>query len=139
MNSIFFALISYFSFGVGDMFGVMASRKIGGFSLAFWNSIFALILFSFYFPFAGADFGKLTLDILFLMILVSILENIAFVFFYEGLRVGNASVVAPIAGSSVTLFVLLAFLIFKDKISQQQIFGIVTTLVGIVLLSFFSI
>lgn len=52
---------------------------------------------------------------------------------------GLISVVAPIAGSFPVLFVLLAFLIFKDKITRQQILGIATTLVGIVLLSFFSV
>jgi len=52
---------------------------------------------------------------------------------------GLVSIVAPIAGSYSTLFVILAFLFFKDPITRQQILGIVTTLVGIVLLSIFSV
>lgn len=52
---------------------------------------------------------------------------------------GLTAIVAPIAGSSVTLFVLLTFLFFKDPITKQQILGIITTLIGIVLLSFFSV
>ena len=52
---------------------------------------------------------------------------------------GLVAIVAPIAGSYPTLFALLAFLVFKDSITRQQIFGIGVTLMGIVLLSFFSV
>lgn len=51
---------------------------------------------------------------------------------------GYASIVAPIAGSYPTLFVVIAFFVFKDKISKQQIAGVITTLVGIVWLSISS-
>lgn len=45
------------------------------------------------------------------------------------------SIVTPIAGSYPTLFVLIAFFVFKDKITKQQIAGVIVTLIGIVLLS----
>ena len=51
---------------------------------------------------------------------------------------GLTAIVAPIAGSYPTLFVVLSFLIFKDPIKKQQIFGIILTVIGIVLLSFLS-
>ena len=38
----------------------------------------------------------------------------------------------------ITLFIVLAFLFFKDPIKKQQILGIIVTLFGIVLLSLFS-
>ncbi len=56
-----------------------------------------------------------------------------------GIDRGLTSVVAPVAASYPTLFVVLAFLVFKDPITRQQILGIVTTLIGIVLLSIFSV
>lgn len=53
-----------------------------------------------------------------------------------GLSLPNASsVVAPIAGAAPILFVTLSYFIYKDKVTRQQFFGIVTTLVGIVLLT----
>lgn len=55
------------------------------------------------------------------------------------ISIGQVALIAPIAGSSSTLFVVLAFLVFKDPIRRQQIVGIITTLIGIVLLSVFSI
>ena len=51
---------------------------------------------------------------------------------------GLSSVVAPIAGAYPALFALLAFLIFKDPITKQQKLGMVTTLLGIILLALFS-
>ena len=33
MTAIFFALISYLGWGIGDIFGTIASRKIGGYGI----------------------------------------------------------------------------------------------------------
>lgn len=52
-----------------------------------------------------------------------------------GLSLSNASIVAPIAGASPILFVTLSYFIFKDKLTRQQVFGIITTLIGIILLT----
>lgn len=55
--------------------------------------------------------------------------------------VGNtlSALVAPIAGSSPSLTVLLTFFVFKEKLTKQQIVGIVITVLGIVILSFASV
>ena len=50
----------------------------------------------------------------------------------------NIAIIAPIASAYPTLYVLLAFLIFKDKITKQQILGIIITLAGIVSLAALS-
>lgn len=56
-----------------------------------------------------------------------------------GLFIPNASsLVVPIASASPILFVTLSFLIFKDKVTKQQISGIIMTLIGIVLLATFG-
>jgi drug/metabolite transporter (DMT)-like permease len=53
-----------------------------------------------------------------------------------GLSLPNASsLVAPIAGASPILFVVMSYLIYKDKLTKQQVVGIVTALLGIVLLT----
>lgn len=51
---------------------------------------------------------------------------------------GLSSIVAPIAGAYPALFALLAFIVFKDPITRQQKSGMITTLVGIILLAYFS-
>ena len=52
---------------------------------------------------------------------------------------GLTAVVVPIAGAYPVLFALLAFFVFKDRITRQQIVGIIITLIGIVSLSIYSI
>lgn len=59
--------------------------------------------------------------------------------FNLGIATGLSSIVAPIAGASPILFIILAFFFLKDPITKQQIAGIITTLIGIVLLSVFSV
>lgn len=57
--------------------------------------------------------------------------------FNYGLSLPNASgIVATIANAAPILFVISSYLIFKDKITKQQIVGIVITLMGIILLTF---
>ena len=73
------------------------------------------------------------------LILSTIFVRIAELSFNFAISKGLTTIVAPIAGANPTLFVILAFLFFKDPISRQQILGIITTLIGIVLLSVFSI
>lgn len=73
------------------------------------------------------------------VILTVILFRIAEFSYNFAISKGLISIVAPIAGANSTLFVVLAFFIFKDPITRQQILGIVTTLIGIVLLSIFSV
>jgi drug/metabolite transporter (DMT)-like permease len=58
--------------------------------------------------------------------------------FNIGVGQGLSSVVAPIAGAYPALFALLSCLIFKDPITRQQKYGMVVTLVGIILLAYFS-
>lgn len=48
------------------------------------------------------------------------------------------SIVGPIAGAYPTLFVVLSFFVFKEKLGKFQITGIVLGLTGICILSFFG-
>ncbi len=53
-----------------------------------------------------------------------------------GLSIPNASsIVAPIASAAPILFVVLSKFVYKDKLTRQQILGIVITLAGIIALS----
>jgi len=55
-----------------------------------------------------------------------------------GVGSGLAAIVTPIASAAPTLFILISSLIFKDPVTKQQKIGIAVSLVGIILLSFFS-
>lgn len=73
------------------------------------------------------------------LLTMTLLQEIGALSLNYAISIGQTAIVAPIAGSAVTLFVVLAFLFFKDPITRQQILGIITTLVGIILLSVFSV
>lgn len=135
MEAIIFALISYFGWGSGDIFGTISSRKIGAYSTTFWVFAIAVILFSFYIPFAWNDLVKLNFGLFITLVMLGFLYIAGNISFNEAVRISNA----PIAGSYPTFFVVLAFFVFKDPITRQQILGIITTLLGIILLSVLSV
>lgn len=65
-----------------------------------------------------------------------IFSTISIFSFHLALGLGKSSIIAPIATSSPTLYVLLSYFIFREKMSRQQVLGIFITLVGIVALAF---
>lgn len=133
------ALFTMFSWGIYLAFIKIPVSKVGW----FWP----IYLYYFLFPIAiiFLKFKKIPLEmptknnLLALIIGSIILVRIAELSYSFAISKGLVAIVAPIAGANPTLFVILAFLFFKDPISKQQILGIITTLVGIVLLSIFSV
>lgn len=54
----------------------------------------------------------------------------------HGLSLYNSSsIVAPIASASPILFVIMSYFIFKNRLTKQQIIGIVVILIGILFLT----
>ncbi|MCA9392186.1 DMT family transporter [candidate division WWE3 bacterium] len=77
-----------------------------------------------------------SLKLLFFTLMIALLIRSADFALNYGLSIpGASSIVAPIAGAAPILFVILSSLIFKDKVSKQQIGGIAVTLLGIMLLT----
>ncbi|HYD35081.1 MAG TPA: EamA family transporter [Vitreimonas sp.] len=68
----------------------------------------------------------------FYVALSALLVRVAEVAYTLGIATGQTAIVAPIGGSYPTLFVVLAFLIFKDRLTRQQLAGIMVTLMGVV-------
>lgn len=108
----------------------------------FWPNYISFLGFIpafFYIKIRKIELEKPTVNNALLTLIIStILVRIAEFAYNLGITKGQVSIVAPIAGANPTLFVLLAFLVFKEPIKKQQILGIVITLSGIVLLSIFS-
>ena len=75
---------------------------------------------------------------LLILLVASLLTISANYAFNIGLTHGYSSIVAPIAGSSPVLFLILSRIVFRDKLSSQQKVGIIITLVGILLIAFSS-
>ena len=109
----------------------------------FWPNYLTFLLFPLLFLFIKVRKIKLelpTVNNAFIPLVISMVMVRAAEFSYNiGISKGLVSVVAPIAGANPILFIILAFIFFKDKITTQQILGIITTLIGIVLLSVLSV
>ncbi len=138
-NSVLFAIVAMICWGAAFAFVKIPVQKIGW----FWPNYFVFLTFPliyFYMYLTKIKLEPLTKNNAYIIVIPSIiLPRIAEFAYNIGISRGLVTIVAPIAGANPTLFVLLALLFFKDKITKQQIVGIVTTLAGIVLLSLFSI
>jgi len=70
--------------------------------------------------------------------LLGVIDVSAFFAWYLGLRVGQVSLVTPIATSSPAVTVVLAHLFLKERVRPHQRIGILAIISGIVLLSVIS-
>lgn len=133
MQAIIFALISYFGWGVGDIFGTIATRKLGAYQVTFWSYLIRLMLFSLYIPFALHDLFGLTGGTFLLNILLGLLLLVGFLAFNEGLRIASPSLVGTIAASFVGLVVVFSIVFLKESINSLQAFSIAVIFFGLLL------
>jgi len=138
-RGIILALISMLTWGIYFAFVKIPVREIGW----FWPFYFSFMLFPILYivmRIHSIPLSSPTINNAFVPLVVStFMVRVAEFSFSLGISRSFTSIVAPIAGAAPTLFVVLAFLVFKDPITRQQIAGIITTLFGIVLLSIFSV
>lgn len=133
------AIVTMVCWGIYFAFIKIPINKVGW----FWPSYLTYLIFPLYLLFVkfrkiklvGPNFNGALPALLAAIVLLRIAELSYNIGISQG---GQTSIIAPIAGSYPALFVVLAFLVFKDPIKKQQILGIVTTIVGIILLSVFS-
>lgn len=121
MEAIIFALISYLGWGIGDIFGTIASRKIGGYSTTFWYLLFQLPLFSLFIPFFLDNLKNLTPSLLILNVVLGIIGTIGLIAFFEGLKIGNASLVGTISASFAAVTMVLSTIFLKESITSYQV------------------
>lgn len=132
MASIVLALVAFFGWGSGDIFGTVSTRRIGSLPTAFLIYLAGLLVFALYIPFALAP---LPLWVIALSIALGILLVFCYWSFNEALRIGNASLVGTICGSFVALVVPLSVIFLNERIGLVQLFFIAFILVGIVFAS----
>lgn len=136
MPAIFFALVSYFAWGIGVFFEAIVARKIHPYSLIFWSYVFSLMLMSLYAPFALGDLKHLTMGIFVLILVLSFQALfLGALFYYEALRRGNRALVGTITASFPLVSVILSVIFLGEKVNTQQVVAIIIILVGLVLSS----
>jgi drug/metabolite transporter (DMT)-like permease len=135
MLAILFALLSYFAWSSGDIFGTIAIRKLGAYSTTFWTLLLGLVIFSFYIPFSLNEIQGLTLDIFFLNIILGLILVTSFLTFNEALRIAHPSLVGTIAASFTALAVVLSIVFLKETITKYQALSILVIFLGVIISS----
>lgn len=131
MQAIFFALISFLGWGIGDVFGALSSRKIGGYSTTFWFLALQVPIFVFPAVIYFGNLKNLTLGLLTLNIALALIGTIGLIGFYEGLKIANAPLVGSISASFVGVTVLLSILFLGETINVAQLSAILIILLGL--------
>lgn len=135
MLAILFALVAFVGWGSGDVFGGIVSRKIKGYSSSFWLYLFGLVISSLLIPFFWDKLGSISPQMWLLIIFLNLIGPIPVVAMYEGIRVGNASLVGTIGAAFAALTVVLSVIFLNDKLSLLQTFSIVIIFIGLILSS----
>lgn len=133
MQAIIFAFISYFGWGVGDIFGAITTRKIGPYATAFWVSLLGSLIFTLYVPFDLARLNQLTYSVLLLNIFLGLIFIIGSVCLNEAFRLSNVSLTGTIISSYAALTVVLSILFLHETVSLSQAVAIVIISGGILL------
>lgn len=135
MLAIIFALVAYFAWSSGDIFGTIATRKLGAYSTTFWTLLLGLIIFSFYIPFSLNEIQGLTIGIFFLSIILGLILATSFLTFNEALRIAHPSLVGTIAASFSALVVVLSIIFLKETITNYQVLSILVIFAGVIISS----
>jgi transporter family protein len=130
---IFFALLSYIGWGTGDIFGTIATRKIGAYSATLWSYILRLLAFGLYIPIGLASLSNLTANLLVLNIILGVILLISFIAFNEALRIANPAIVGTIAASFAALVVVLSLIFLGESLSLLQAVAIIVIFGGVIL------
>lgn len=133
-----YALISMVLWGIYFTFMRIPVRQVGW----FWPSYVPLFAFPLIYMFMKVKkidlkFPHRTNILISSILHALMLSGSTFAYNFAVMK-GQTVIVTPIAGSYPVLFVILAYFVFKDPLKKQQMVGIITTLLGIVLLSVFS-
>lgn len=134
-----FAIITLLLWGTYFAFIRVPIEQVGWFMPNYVDSIVGAVLFLTIGLLATNKKASLKRPKLSLVLLVAAgLGFCGSMFFNYAISKGDTAIVAPIAGSSPAVFVVIAYFIFHEKLNKKQWAGIFLTLVGIVGLSIFS-
>src|SRR5438093_1933161 len=129
--AILLALGASLSWGLSDFFGPLKARALGVLRVLFYVQVGGLAAIALLVAIRGkgpADTAA------FLAIPAAISGTLGFYAYYRGVAVGAMSVVAPIAGISAIVPVVVG-IVSGDRPSPWQLLGIACALVGVFLAS----
>ena len=129
-------LLSMIFWGTAIFLAALASRKLGNVLTLFWMQLFGFITGFIYFFINFRTYNFISVPkIIPLLVIIAILQAIAYLAFYKGLEKSQVSLVSPIGAAWGLVTAILGVIFLKEKLSGTQIFSICFIVVGILLLS----
>lgn len=134
-EALLLAVIPLIGWGLGDVFGIFSSRKIGSYLTTFYQFLFGILLSFFVLPYVWNDISNITASLLAINILIGTMYVLANFFVNEGFKQSSAPVIGIIIQSFPAIVLLLSALIFKDALSVRQIIWVILVFLGVFLCS----
>lgn len=133
MEAIFFAVLAHIGWGVGDLYGAVLSRRIGGYATTFWLLIVRVPVLAFYLPFDRENLAALTWTNVAWSSGLALVLLVGTVIFFEALRFGNASLVGTIGSAFVVPTVLLSVIFLGETLAWTQAGAVALITLGLVI------
>lgn len=129
-------LLCMFGWGASDFFAAVSSRKIGNILTLFGMEVVGLLVAFGYLLLSHAtfDFASL-LKSLPLLIIITLLQIISFLAFYQGLTKAQVSLVSPLSSSWALVTTILSLIFLKETLTASEAIAITFIVISIFLLS----
>ena len=129
-------ILSMFFWGTAIFLAALASRKQGNVLTLFWMQLFGFLVGVGYFL---LNYNSFVFNSIFqnipLLIIVAILQVVAYLAFYKGLEKAEVSLVSPVGAAWGLVVAILGVIFFQESLNTFQILAIGLIVIGIVMLS----
>ena len=133
MIAALLGLASAFSWGIGDFAGGLASRKVGAYRAVMYGEAIGLIFAFIAIPFVNEPFpDSHTLK---WSIAAGIVGTIGLLAFFEAMRLGRISIVAPLSALIGAIIPVLVGSFLEGTPQSGVLFGFALALIAVVLIS----
>ena len=133
---ILYGLIAMTFWGTALFLAALASRKFGNVLTLFWMQLFGFLIAAIYFIFNFQSFNfEPIYKFLPVLLLIAVLQVIAYLAFYKGLEKGQVSLVSPIGSSWGVITAILGVIFYKESLGWLQFLAIILIVAGGVLIS----
>lgn len=134
-SGVFFGIVAMLSWGASDFCVTKSARGCDPLKAFFWSQIFALVL-TFFIFYNFFQLPKFSFEIAALILASGFFSVIANFSFYKSLRLGQVSVVMPIASCWAVVTVLLSLIFLEQTLTFLNAVGVVLAVMGALLVSF---
>lgn len=133
MFAVLFAIITFLGWGSGDVFGTIASRKIGALSAIVTAYTIALVFFGLFIPFHLQELFKFSFPMIILTLILGIIIVIGNLTYTKALNIANPSLVGTLSGSAYAFIPVLSVIFLKEQLALWQWITIFIIFLGVVL------